>query len=159
VPITFVDRRAGQSKIEGEMRRSIKVILQLAWQRKGLRQFLKFCVIGAGNTVVDWGIYFLLHQLGGLPKLAAKLGSFAVAASSSYYFNRRWTFRSTNPRFERELVKFLIVAGTGAALNAGIFWLVTIRLHAPDLLGLFVATGLVTSWNFFANKRWTFKRS
>lgn len=157
VPITFVDRRAGESKIAGEAKRSIAVIVRLAGQRDSLRQFAKFAIIGAGNTVVDWGIYFLVHQLGGLPKVASKLVSFAAAATSSYAFNRRWTFRSTNPNVLRELSQFVLVASSGAALNAGIFWLVVVRLGAPDIVGLFCATGLVMFWNFFANKYWTFR--
>ncbi len=157
VPITFVDRRAGQSKIAGEASRSIVIILRLASQRQTVRQFVKFAIIGAGNTVVDWGIYFLMNRLIGVPKLGSKLTSFAVAATSSYVFNRRWTFRSTNPNVVTELLKFIVVAGIGATLNAGIFWLVVLQLGAPDLVGLIAATGLVMFWNFFVNKYWTFR--
>lgn len=157
VPITFVDRRAGQSKIAGEATRSIKVVLQLAWQREGLRQFVKFAAVGLINTVVDWSIYFVLNRLLALPKLPSKLGSFVVAAANSYYLNRTWTFRSTNKAVAKEFTKFILVATTGAVLNAGIFWLIVIQGGAADIVGLFFATGLVTVWNFIINKYWTFK--
>jgi dolichol-phosphate mannosyltransferase len=159
VPITFVDRRAGQSKIAGEAARSIRVILTLAWQRRGLRQFVKFCLVGLLNVGVDWTAYFLLNRLLGLPKLSAKFGSFVVAASNSYLLNRRWTFRSTDRRVGRQLAKFFAVSAVGAGLNTGIFWLTSLQLGAPELVGLAVATALVTVWNFAANKAWTFRPS
>jgi len=157
VPITFVDRRVGESKISGEARRSMGVVLQLAWQRESLRQFLKFAIVGAGNTVVDWVIYFFLQRYVHLAKLVAKSCSFIVAAASSYYFNRRWTFRSNNPNVTGEFVRFLLVAATGLAWNTLIFYIVSVRFHLADIVGLFIATALVTLWNFFANKRWTFR--
>ena len=158
VPITFTDRRVGESKISGEARRSMGVVLQLAWQREGLRQFIKFGLVGALNTVVDWGIYFLLNRYATLAKLVAKSCSFIFAAISSYVLNRRWTFRSTNPKVMREFLKFVAVATTGLGLNTLIFWFISMHLHLPDIIGLFTATALVTVWNFTINKYWTFKR-
>ena len=130
----------------------------LAWQREDLRQFVKFAMVGALNTVVDWVIYFLLNRYVHLAKLVAKTCSFIVAASSSYTLNRRWTFRSTNPDVLKEFLKFVVVATTGMVWNTLIFWLISIRGGYPDILGLFTATALVTVWNFFINKHWTFKR-
>ncbi len=157
IPITFVDRRAGSSKIEGEMGRSAQVILQLAAKRQGLRQFVKFCLIGLLNVVVDWSIYFALTHFTALPKVAAKFCSFVAGATNSYYFNRKWTFRSTNKAVGREFSKFFLVASVGSFLNTGIFWVVALQLGFPDIIGLIVATGAVTFWNFFTNKYWTFR--
>lgn len=156
IPITFVDRRAGSSKIEGEVSKSARVIFQLAAQRQGLRQFVKFCLIGLLNVVVDWSIYFLLNHLTPIHKLGAKLLSFIAGASNSYYFNRTWTFRSRSRQVGREFGKFFLVASIGALLNTGIFGLIALRFGFPDIIGLIVATGAVTFWNFFANKYWTF---
>ncbi len=157
VPITFVDRRAGQSKIQGEAKRSIAVILKLARRRESLKQFVKFCVIGLANVVVDWTIYFAIEYFTAIAKPVIKLISFVAAASNSYYFNRTWTFRSTNTAVRTEFVKFFLVSTVGAALNTGIFTAMITRFGVPDVVGLFVATALVTLWNFFANKYWTFK--
>lgn len=158
VPITFVDRRAGESKIAGEAKRSMRVVLALAWQRESLRQFVKFAIVGAGNTLVDWVIYFFLAHYVGLAKLVAKSGSFVVAAASSYFFNRRWTFKSQNSNVAGEFARFLVVATTGLAWNTLIFWVISIHFNLPDIVGLFVATALVTIWNFLVNKHWTFKK-
>jgi len=159
VPITFVDRRAGQSKIEGEMGKSAKVVFRLASQRRGLRQFVKFCVIGLLNVVVDWSIFFALDHYTSLHEVIAKFCSFVAGATNSYYFNRRWTFRSTSKDLGKEFGKFFLVASIGSLINTSIFWLVALQLGFPKIVGLIVATGVVTFWNFFTNKHWTFKIS
>lgn len=164
VPITFVDRRVGQSKISGELGRSASIVFRLASRRRGLRQFVKFGIVGAGNTVLDWLVFYLLLStsfgtLGQLGKQLAKAGSFVVSASSSYLLNRTWTFRSAERNVAAQAAKFLLVASVGLALNNLVFYLVTApnRLGWPDLAGLTLATASAIFWNFFANKFWTFR--
>lgn len=167
VPITFVDRRVGESKISGELGRSAKVVLQLAAKREGLRQFVKFALVGLANTIVDWTIYFLLRHytglgsLGQIGKQITKALSFSVAVVSSYIMNRTWTFRSHDKAVAKQAAKFLTVATIGLALNNGMFYFMNAPqfLGLPDIVALIIATGTVTFWNFFANKYWTFRKS
>lgn len=165
-PITFTDRTAGESKISGELKKSVKLVFQLAAQKKSYRQFIKFGVVGAVNTVVDWAIYYpadillqasfkglniqLIHQI-------AKAASFVVSATSSYLMNRKWTFRSEEKQVLKEALKFLIVALGGLLINQAAFYLVTAKLEWRTIFGLILATAAATFWNFFLNKFWTFK--
>ena len=167
-PITFVDRVAGTSKIQGELKKSAKIVFSLAVERPGLRQFIKFCVVGAINTGVDWAVFFLaktsLTSTFGQSKLQtlkqiAKAISFVVSATSNYIMNRKWTFRSTNPRVMREFLQFLVVATGGLVINSIVFYLATAKLGWMDIFGLILATAAATLWNFFLNKKWTFRNS
>jgi dolichol-phosphate mannosyltransferase len=163
VPITFVDRTVGESKISGELMRSAKIVWRLFIQRQGIRQFVKFALVGLINTVIDWIIFFILKQPlsvhGQLGKQFAKAGSFIVSATSSYILNRRWTFRSDDKRVALQMIKFFIVASIGLVINNTIFYFMTaprfLGLH--DIWGLAFGTGLVMIWNFVFNKYWTFK--
>jgi dolichol-phosphate mannosyltransferase len=164
VPIIFVDRRAGQSKISGELVSSAKVVLRLAAQRPGLKQFIKFALVGGLNTIVDWCIYFLLwrsglSRLGQNGKQLAKAGSFLVAVISSYILNRAWTFRSQDKRIARQATRFFLVAAVGLLLNNSIFYFLTAPnyFHLSDLISLALTTAGIMFWNFFANKYWTFR--
>jgi len=161
IPITFADRRAGQSKISGELKRSAMTVWQLAVRKQSYRQFVKFAVVGAINTVVDWAVYFLIMKFTGWStqslKQIAKALSFIVSATSSYIMNRVWTFRSKDKQVLKQAGKFFAVALVGLGLNNFIFYIITGILHWKDIFGLIIATGLVLFWNFFANKRWTFK--
>ena len=164
VPITFVDRRAGKSKISGELGRSAKVVLQLAMRRQGLRQLVRFAIIGAINSVIDFCIFFLLLKtplgtLGQVGKQVAKASSFLVAVASSYLMNRRWTFRSSERRIVAQAGKFLLVSLVGLGFNNLAFYVFNAEslLHLNTLLSLILATATVSSWNFLANKYWTFR--
>jgi len=126
-------------------------------KRPAFEQFLRFGIVGASSTVIDWGFYFALTRLFGIYYLLAKALSFLVAVCNSYFWNRRWTFRSTHPDQLRQFAKFLTTNLIGLGLNTSIMYLVVSRMGLTDYVGLPVATALVTIWNFTASKFWTFR--
>ena len=127
--------------------------------RRGVRQFIKFGLVGASSTIIDWGIYLVLTRFLGIYYIMAKILSFSIAVINSYIWNRRWTFRSNNPQKLREFIKFLIIAFVGVVLNSMIMYIVVDFVHLGDLYGLVFASGIVMFWNFLANKYYTFKES
>lgn len=167
-PITFADREVGESKIQGELIKSAKLVFRLASQKKSYRQFIKFCIVGAVNTGVDWVVFYPVKILLGryFPDLKlqsvrqiAKAVSFIISALSNYIMNRKWTFRSQDKRVVREGAKFMVVALGGLAINQAVFYLITGQLHWRDIFGLILATAAATLWNFFINRSWTFRDS
>ena len=132
-------------------------------QRALIEQLLRFALVGAVTTGLDWAGYFLLeiplHGLGQHGKQLAKAGSFVVSAYTNYRLNRSWTFRSTSTQVGAEAARFLVVALIGLALNNSLFFFLTspTGLHLSDMLGLLFSTVAVSLWNFLANKYWTFK--
>ena len=125
--------------------------------RRGVRQFVKFGIVGASSTIIDWGIYLLLTRTFGLFYLMAKILSFSVAVLNSYIWNRRWTFRSNDPAKLRQFIKFLTISIVGVVLNALIMYLSVDYLYLNDIYGLVFATVIVMFWNFLANKFYTFR--
>jgi putative flippase GtrA len=122
-----------------------------------VRQFIKFGVVGSIAFTVDAGIYLLLTRALDVFYIYAKVTSFCVAATTSYILNRRWTFRSRNPDRLRQFAQFLVVASTGAGMNAGIMYLLHGRLGIYDLYAFVIAVGVVMFWNFLVNRAWTFR--
>jgi len=165
-PITFLDRKMGESKIHGELPKSAKLVFLLAIQKKSYRQFIKFCVVGAIGTVVDWGIFypanfFLLRGFSQVNIQAirqiSKGISFIVSATVNYVLNRKWTFRSREKAIAQQAGKFFLVALGGLAINQIFFYLATGILLWRNIFGLILGTAAATLWNFFVNKKWTFK--
>jgi len=165
-PITFTDRVAGESKISGELKKSVKLVFQLALAKQSYRQFVKFGIVGAVNTLVDWVVFYPANILLGsllngvniqIISQIAKAISFVVSATSSYFMNRKWTFRSEDKKVLREAGKFFIVALGGLLINQAAFYWVTAILVWRTIFGLIIATAAATLWNFFLNKFWTFK--
>lgn len=127
------------------------------FKRRGIRQFIKFGIVGISSTVIDWGIYLLLTRIFGIYYLMAKILSFGVAVLNSYIWNRRWTFRSNDPQKLRQFIKFLTISIVGLVLNSTIMFIAVDKLKYHDIIGLVLATGIVTIWNFLANKFYTFR--
>lgn len=143
-----------------------KSIFALVLKNKDHRQFVKFAIVGSFNTLVDWLFFYLFKflLLGklGLPDIqmirqVAKALSFIVSASSGYILNRKWTFRSSNKNIAKEATKFLLVSLGGMLINQTVFFAMTAKFGWRDIFGLAAATAVATFWNFFINKKWTFK--
>lgn len=126
-------------------------------RRKSIREFIKFSLVGASGTVIDWLIYFIFSRWLGVFYLIAKTISFIIAAANNYLLNRVWTFRSQDNRIVLEFGKFFIVSLVGLGLNVLLMYLAVDIIGWGDFIGLIIATGLVMFWNFFANKYWTFR--
>jgi len=160
-PITFMDRKDGVSKVGGELKRSTWIVLRLAFRRRIVRQFIKFGVVGATCSLIDWAVFFGIKLLTGWEiqylKQITKGISFIVSATFSYILNRTWTFRSTEQAVAKQASLFFVVATIGLGLNNLIFYLVTGIFGWPDIAGLVITTTIVMFWNFTANKILVFK--
>jgi putative flippase GtrA len=137
-------------------------------QKRGVRQFLKFAVVGASGFVVNLVIFTLLQRV--IPNHAAT-GPYNVIYSiaflsggvSNYFLNRAWTFRSTG-HVGREGLTFMMVSVlaliVGLLVSAVIApWPVPLTGH-PFGHGHFtwlVSTVSAIVVNFFVNKYWTFR--
>ena len=141
--------------------KSAKIVFKLASNKKSYRQFIKFAIVGAINTLVDWAVYFLVVFAFKVDtqmiKQFAKVISFIVSAISSYGMNRIWTFRSRNKKIIKEATRFFMVAIGGLLINSTVFYLATRHGQLRDVFGLILATAAATFWNFLFNKRWTFR--
>ena len=137
-------------------------------QKRGVRQFVKFGVVGASGFVVNLAIFTLLQRL--VPSHADPIPyniifsiAFLSGGVSNYFLNRAWTFRSTG-HVGREGLSFMTVS-----VLALIFGLIVSNVIAPwpvpffghefghGHLTWFVSTVAAIVVNFFVNKYWTFR--
>lgn len=137
-------------------------------QRRGVRQFLKFGVVGASGFVVNLVVFTLLQRVvpnhdAALPWMVIYSIAFLAGGVSNYFLNRAWTFRSTGDVTKEGLsfmtvsVLALIVGLIVAALVAPLPIPFTDRTVGHGHLTWFISTvsGIVV--NFFVNKYWTFR--
>jgi putative flippase GtrA len=137
-------------------------------QKRGVRQFLKFGIVGASGFVVNLVIFTALQRI--VPNHAAT-GPYDVIYSvaflsggvSNYFLNRAWTFRSTG-HVGREGLSFMAVSVL--ALIVGLIVSAVIAPWPVPLVGhpfghghftWFVSTLAAIFVNFFVNKYWTFR--
>jgi len=66
-------------------------------------------LVGACNTVVDYGLFMLFFSLFNWDKNIAQIVSTMLAMANSYVINRYWTFHKTGHVKAREIGRFVIV--------------------------------------------------
>ena len=130
----------------------------------GLRQFVKFLVVGGSGTLVNLAVFSLLifiwHRAtpgptGAFEQVASGAG-FCVAVVTNFVLNRHWTFHHRGPVVPH-FSRFFIVSLVGLGINLFAFtalhnWL-GVESHISQLLAIFV----VTPFNFVGSKWWAFR--
>lgn len=125
-------------------------------QRRGIRQFVKFCVVGTSGVVVSGVIAHALHNRTNLADFTDFAAGFMSGGVSNYILNRIWTFRSDRNALV-EGAQFLTVSLIALLFGKLIFWLAA-RAHFDHFTTMwFLATAAGVFVNFFLNKYWTFK--
>ncbi len=144
-------------------------------QRRGVRQFVKFGIVGASSTVINLSVlYLMLTLLHGHRYISATI-AFLVSVSNGYYWNKRWTFKEAQAKaVHTQFTQFLLVNLIGLGLDLLIIRLISVPLEhqihhlraslpahtvekAAVIGAQLVATAVIVFWNFFANRFWTFK--
>jgi putative flippase GtrA len=120
-------------------------------------QLARFCAVGASGFAVNLAVYALLLRGAGLHYLLAATGSFLVAVTSNYTWNRLWTFRRSRGHVGYQGLRFLIVSTSALIANLLVLSLL-VELGVGKLLAQATAIVLVTPLNFVGNKLWSFGR-
>jgi len=120
-------------------------------------QLAKFCTVGATGYVVNLAVYAVLLCGVGFHYVLAAIGSFLVAVTNNYLWNRLWTFRHQRGHLVFQGFRFLLVSTVALVANLA-FLSVLVALGVPKLPAQAIAIALVTPWNFVANKLWSFRR-
>jgi putative flippase GtrA len=123
-----------------------------------IREMTKFGIIGVVNMVVDFAVWNALFFIG---PIKAQVVATIVAATSSYFMNRHWTFRHrARSGLRREYVLFFIFNAIGLAITGGVLGLAKYGFGVEEQLALnlvkFVGIGAATVFRFWAYHKWVF---
>jgi putative flippase GtrA len=126
-----------------------------------VHELTKFGIVGAINTALDFGVANVLHVGFDTNQYLAKTVSVTIAATSSYFMNRYWTFRHrARTGLGREYALFFLLNGVGLVIALACIWLVMGPLGRQGVLWFNVAQvlGLVLGmlFRFTTYKRWVF---
>jgi putative flippase GtrA len=126
-------------------------------RRHNWLQLAKFCAVGASGYLVNLAVYALLLRGAGLHYLLAATGSFLVAVTNNYTWNRVWTFRGQRGHVAYQGLRFLVVSTIALGANLVLLYGL-VRLGVDELPAQALAIVLVTPLNFVGNKLWSFRR-
>lgn len=114
----------------------------------------RFCTVGVGNTLIDFGVFFLLAACH-VPYLPAQICSYSAGIINSYVWNRKWTFRVKRKADRKEIMRFLMI-------NLAVSGITFLLLYAFQkggcslLVSKFAATIGGMMMNFIGNRIWVF---
>jgi putative flippase GtrA len=120
-----------------------------------VRQFLKYGVVGASNTILTFVIYSALVLLH-VDYLAALVLGYFVGSLNSYILNRRWTFRAGHLAHTVAGTRFAVVQACAIVANLALLYVFVHDLHLPRIASQAILTIPVLAVTFFINRAWSF---
>src|SRR5574341_1053309 len=140
---------------------------------KERNRFLKFAVVGAVGSGIDFGIMNLLTHFFNMRLVFAGTISFICAVINNFTGNRFWTYPESRSRhFIHQLGMFFVVNAATIAIRIPILHfieppmanaferLTNLSRGSSEILAknatLAFAIGVVMLWNFFVNRYWTY---
>lgn len=144
----------------------------LSNKRERIR-FIKFAFVGVTGTIVDFGILNLLRIVFDVPIAWAQGISFSCAVINNFIWNRYWTYpESRSKGAPKQLFQFFIISIIGLLIRTPLIpWLDKIIMEflqnsamkfplsdsiISQNVALAVGILIVTFWNYFANRYWTY---
>ena len=128
-----------------------------ALRRRGnWEQLAKFCVVGATGYVVNLIVYTLLLRGLDLHYIPSAIGSFLVAVTNNYTWNRLWTFHGSRGHVVFQGLRFFVVSVLALCANLLVLY-VLVQLGVGEVPAQAIAIVLVTPVNFVGNKLWSFR--
>ena len=128
------------------------------------RKIVRFGLIGGANTVIDFGILFILKQIG-LQILTSNIISTTIAFIFSFFMNKTYAFESKSKNVRREFIAFVLVTLFGLwVIQNIVIWLLMPLLANFDLtenmallFAKLAATVVSMVWNYLLYDRVVFK--
>ena len=122
-------------------------------------KFLKFLVVGLSGMIIDFSITFICKEKLKLNKYVANSLGFSIAAVSNFYWNKQWTFDSSNSDFSTEFYWFMGISIISLFIYNSIVWIGINRMNINFYISKIIGIFFITFWNFFAHLLITFQTS
>lgn len=147
-------------------------------KKRGIRQLVKYGIVGSVGMVIDMGIFYLLavkfsvqypisqyirELLGGRMPVylidadISHIISSIIAITNNFILNSYFTFKVTDNKFKRFL-SFAGVAAIGLVISTTLITLFVGKIKMDEMPAKILATCIVAAIQFIINKFFTFKQ-
>lgn len=120
-------------------------------------QLLKFGLVGLSGYALNLAVFATLVGPGDVHHIPAAMGSFCVAVTSNFLWNRHWTFAAGDGHAGFQAARFFTVSIGALAVNLAVLSMLVDVAGAPALLSQAAAVAAAMPSNFVGNKLWTFR--
>ncbi|MCM1193166.1 MAG: GtrA family protein [Butyrivibrio sp.] len=130
---------------------------------KKYEEILIYLIVGVMTTIVSWGAAYLgkllLDTDISWQNIVNNSVSWLVGVLFAYPLNRRWVFKSTNPKIVKEFLGFAASRISTLIMDVVIMWL-TVNVIKMNywIAKIFISSVIVTITNYIFSKLLIFKK-
>ena len=137
-------------------------------QWAAIMQFIKFGLVGAMNTVVDYGTYLVtlmlfthMHWFGDKAYLVSTVLGFIVSFFNMFFWNNKYVFKQGEDEQRSALASliklFITYSITGIIIRPVCMYTLVDILRCPDKIAPIPIMLITIPTNFILSKLWAFK--
>lgn len=127
-------------------------------------QKIRYIIVGGFNTFLDFVLLFTFTWLG-VDKILANYFSTGIAMVFSFFANKSFTFKNTNPQAKKQFALFILVTVFGMwVIQPIVIWVVSFFIDpiiTNETISLFIAKLIATVasliWNYLLYSSLVFK--
>ena len=131
--MSLTETKETQASVEPTSRTQDAKAHRFGWWRSTFWQFLRYCLVGGANTLIDLALLNLLlwrFPTGNAQVLALyNAVAYSGGALSSFFLNKYWTFRRTHKVTTREVIRFTIALLLEVMYSSVLVWIAGKILH------------------------------
>ena len=118
------------------------------------KQFILFCIVGASNTLITFGVYTLLLAIGVQYLISTTIG-YICGIINGYLWTSKVVFKKK--KTIDNATKFVVVNVITIAVNTSLMllWVDVLSIH--KLLAQVITVCFTMPLNFILNKIWTYR--
>ena len=120
-----------------------------------LRQFVKYGLVGASNTIVNFVVYSIGVTIG-IDYLIALVIGYLVGSLNSYVLNRHWTFRAGHVAHSTAGSRFAVVTACSIGANLALLYLFVHHFGIAKIPAQAILVLPVLLVTFPINRWWSF---
>lgn len=122
------------------------------------KKLIKFVLVGGTSFLIYFFAYLALSRFLFPESNKTLLNFISICVSTIFNFvaHRSWTYE-VKERSMKQLIRYLLVVGSVAMLQAFLFWIGYEVLKVYDLLVTFFTAGICAMYSFVAHRLFTFR--
>lgn len=124
-----------------------------------IKQFFRFCGVGAINTVVSLIIIFILSEVFNTHFITANIFGYLIGVILGFVLHKTLTFKDTSTKTKKQFIQFISVFFATYVLQLAALTLFINILGIFEFAAQILAAGVYTLLNFMGNRFFTFKQT